>query len=106
MSTTKLLLLGAIAGFTIFLGLPVGRIRKPMPKTRAALNAGAIGVLVFLLFDVVSHTNEPVEAALVAAHDGTDSWARFVGMAAVFSGGVGIGLLSLVYYDAWLSKRS
>ncbi len=106
MSTTELLLLGAIAGLTIFLGLPVGRIRRPMPRTRAALNAGAIGILVFLLFDVLAHANEPVEAALTAAHDGTDSWARFVGMAAVFAGGVGVGLLSLVYYDRWLGKRT
>jgi zinc transporter, ZIP family len=106
MSTTELLLLGAIAGLTIFLGLPVGRIRRPMPRTRAALNAGAIGILVFLLFDVLAHANEPVEAALTAAHDGTGSWARFVGMAAVFAGGVGVGLLSLVYYDRWLGKRT
>ena len=106
MSTTKLLVLGAIAGLTIFLGLPVGRIRRPMPRTRAALNAGAIGVLVFLLFDVLSHANEPVEAALTAAHDGSDSWGRFIGLAAVFAGGVGLGLLSLVYYDLWLERRT
>jgi ZIP family zinc transporter len=77
-----------------------------MPRTRAALNGGAIGVLVFLLFDVLSHANEPVEEALVAAHDGSDSWAHFVGFAALFAGGVAVGLLSLVYYDRWLARRT
>jgi ZIP family zinc transporter len=105
MSTTKLLLLAAIAGSTIFLGLPVGRLKHAMPRTRAALNAVAIGILVFLLFDVLSHANEPVEAALVHAQDGNASWARFVGLLAVFIVGVTIGSVSLVRYDRWMADR-
>src|SRR5689334_16542498 len=106
MSTTKLLILGAIAGSTIFLGLPIGRLRSPMPKLRATLNAVAIGVLLFLLFDVLSHANEPVESALTDASTGAGTWLRFAGLAAVFAGGVGAGLLSLVYYDRWLAQRA
>src|SRR5579862_2225501 len=93
LSTPRLWVLGAIAGFTIFLGLPIGRLANPAPRLRAALNAGAIGILVFLLFDVLSHANEPVEAALTAAHDGSGSWLRFAGLAAVFAVGVAIGLV-------------
>src|SRR3978361_360642 len=89
----------AIAGATIFLGLPLGRIRHPVPRLRAALNATAIGILVFLLFDVLSHANEPVEAALTAAGDGEGTWIRFAGLALVFAGGIAIGLVGLVYYD-------
>jgi zinc transporter, ZIP family len=48
-------MLGAIAGFTIFLGLPVGRIRAQLGRTKAALNATAIGILVFLLWDVLAN---------------------------------------------------
>jgi len=69
-STPKVLVLAAIAGFTIFLGLPVGRLRQPAMRLRATLNAGAIGILVFLLFDILSHANEPVEGALTAATTG------------------------------------
>ena len=29
MSSSEILLLGAIAGFTIYLGLPIGRLRNP-----------------------------------------------------------------------------
>ena len=49
MSSAQIALLGAIAGFTIYLGLPIGRLRAPMPRVRAGLNAVAIGILVFLL---------------------------------------------------------
>ena len=106
MSTTKLLILGAIAGSTIFVGLPLGRLSRPMPRVRAALNAVAIGILLFLLWDVLSHANEPVESALTAASTGEGTWVRFAWLAAVFAGGVGLGLLSLVYYDRRLARRS
>ena len=105
MSTTKLLVLAFIAGSTIFLGLPVGRLKHAMPKTRAALNAVAIGILVFLLFDVLAHANEPVEGALLHAQDGSGSWARFAGLLLVFIVGVTLGSVSLVRYDRWMAGR-
>lgn len=102
-STSGLLVLAAIAGFTIFLGLPMGRLRSPAPRLRAGLNAASIGILVFLLFDVLSHANEPVEGALDAAVNDGASWWRFGGLAAVFAAGFAIGLVGLVYYDRWAS---
>ena len=106
MSTTKLLLLAAVAGSTIFLGLPVGRLKHAMPRTRAALNAVAIGILVFLLFDVLVHANEPVESALIKASDGTGTWMRFAGLLLVFVVGVMLGSVSLVRYDRWMAGRA
>ncbi len=67
MSSDQILLLGAIAGLTIFLGLPLGRIRNPALGLRAFLNAVAVGILVFLLWDVFSQGIEPVEAAVTKA---------------------------------------
>ena len=99
-------LLGAIAGFTIFLGLPLGRLRHPALRVRAVLNAVAIGILVFLLFDVLGHANEPVKDALTAATAGRGFWWRFAGLAAVFAAGVGSGLIGLVYYDRWIIRRT
>jgi zinc transporter, ZIP family len=101
-STPSLLALAAIAGATIFLGLPMGRLRNPAPRVRAALNAVAIGILVFLLFDVLSHANEPVEAALDKAVNDGGSWWRFLGLAAVFAIGLAVGLVGLVYYERWI----
>jgi ZIP family zinc transporter len=54
LSSSQIVLLGAIAGCTIFLGLPLGRIRAPMPRFKVFLNALAIGILIFLLWDVLT----------------------------------------------------
>jgi hypothetical protein len=47
-------LLGSIAGFTIFLGLPLTRLQNVISKN-GFLNAFAIGILVFLIMDVFGH---------------------------------------------------
>ena len=106
MSSGNILILGAIAGLTIFLGLPVGRIRKPAPRLQAFLNASAIGVLLFLLWDVLSAGWEPVETGLLSAKAGTASWPHFLGLAAIFASGLTIGLVSLVYYDRYMSAKA
>ena len=105
MSTTKLLMLGAIAGGTIFLGLPVGRLHQMTVRARALLNAVAIGILVFLLAEVLTAGFEGVEHALEEAVDGAAGWGGFAGRLPVFFGGVGLGLLTLVWYDRWLDRR-
>jgi zinc transporter, ZIP family len=64
LSEARILLLGAIAGFTIFLGLPVGRIGNLSRPLRAFLNAASAGILVFLLIEVFGHAFEPVEEAV------------------------------------------
>jgi len=77
-----------------------------MPTTvRAALNASAAGVLLFLLWDVLSHAVEPVETALNNATGGSGSWWRFAGLAAVLAVGLAVGLLAFVRYDSWAAVR-
>ena len=100
MSTTETLALGAIAGFTIFLGLPIGRMQNVTAATKAFLAATATGVLVFLFWDVLSQAVGPVETALEEGHDG-----RFVWLAFLLTAGFLIGLMSLVYYDSWMKRR-
>ena len=79
MSTAEILLLGAIAGFTIFLGLPLGRIAI---RTRACTPRSllAAGILVFLLWDVLVHGVGPVEEALEEAAAEGGSWLEFAGL--------------------------
>jgi ZIP family zinc transporter len=105
MSTTQVLVLGALAGFTIFLGLPIGRIRSASPQLKAALSAMATGILLFLLWDVLVHGIEPVEAALEKATDDGGSWVDFVQLAVTFAAGMALGLMSLVYYDRWFGRQ-
>ena len=100
MSTGQTLLLGAIAGFTIFLGLPIGRMQNVAAATKAFLAATATGILVFLLWDVLSEAVEPVEEALTDGRDGRFLWLSFLLLAGFF-----VGLMSLVYYDVWMKRR-
>ena len=106
MSDGEILLLGAIAGLTIFLGLPVGRMRNLSSEKRAFFNAVATGVLIFLLVETLSKSIDPVESALehVTVASG-GSWGTFAGRAAVFLVSFGLGLLGLVYYDRWMKRR-
>src|SRR5258708_8325084 len=64
MSQAGAVALGALAGGTIFLGLPVARMHGLPKPVQGFLNAFATGILVFLLWDILSHAGGPVEAAL------------------------------------------
>jgi ZIP family zinc transporter len=100
MSTWETFLLGAIAGATIFLGLPMARVRGLPLAVRAGMTAVATGILVFLFWDVLTNGVDPVESSLDAHH-----WGTFAYRAALLGGGFAVGLMSLVYYDWWLKCR-
>src|SRR5438094_6113214 len=100
MSTAQTLALGAIAGFTIFLGLPIGRMQNVTTGTKAFLASTATGILIFLVWDVLSEAVGPVETALEHGHDGRFLWLAFLLTAGFFT-----GLMSLVYYDTWMKRR-
>jgi ZIP family zinc transporter len=101
MSGTQIALLGAIAGFTIFLGLPIGRVRARLPRLKATLNAIAIGILLFLLFDVLEHAWEPIDAAAADRHAGPA-----LGYGLILTAGVALGLVGLIYFDRWVAART
>ncbi len=104
MSEAQTVLLGLIAGGTIVLGLPIGRLRSPRPGLAQFLNAMAIGILLFLVWDVLSHAFEPVDTALGNLHEGSGGIGPVLGYGALFLGGISLGLLSLVYYERWLGR--
>src|SRR6266542_3133924 len=93
MSQTAAVALGAIAGGTIFLGLPVARIHGLPRAVQGFLNAFATGILVFLLWDILTHAGEPVEAALEPGQG------SFPALAAIFAASLALGLLGLVYFN-------
>jgi ZIP family zinc transporter len=105
MSASQIVVLGAIAGFTIFLGLPLGRVRTPSRGLKALLNATATGVLLFLLWDVLTQAVEPVETALTAVtRDDGGSWSRFGVLAGVAVVSLAAGLMGLAYYEDWMTR--
>ncbi|WP_158866783.1 ZIP family metal transporter [Leifsonia sp. AG29] len=101
MSSLSIAMLGAFAGLTIFLGLPFGRIKSDAVPLKAALNAIATGILIFLLWDVLSQAWEPVDTALHAHHVGT---ALINGL--VMAACLGLGLLSLTSMDRYMRRRA
>ena len=105
MSQPQTLLLGFIAGVTILLGLPPGRLRAPWPDLRQFLNALAIGILLFLIWEVLVHAYEPLDTILGHLHDRTAEIGPVLGYGTLFLLGISVGLLSLVYYERWLAGR-
>src|SRR5215831_283944 len=96
----QLLLLGAIAGFTIFLGLRLARLQNVSPKKNGFLNAIAIGILVFLIIDVFSHAWESVGNVAQDTFSGKVSLVTGILTILALFGGLGIGLLGLVFYES------
>ncbi len=94
----ELVLLGAFAGFTIFLGLPVVLLGIS-DRTRGFLNAFAVGILMFLIVDVFSHAWDQTTAAAVSASQGTGSTGEAVTDLALMFAGITVGLLGLVIYE-------
>jgi ZIP family zinc transporter len=105
MSLPMTTLLGLIAGITILLGLPIGRLQNPRPTLRLFLNACAVGVLLFLVWDVLSAAWEPIDGALADYHADQGDLGPAFGYGALFAAGLAVGLLSLVQYESWMKRR-
>ena len=106
MSLEKTLILGFIAGVTILLGLPMGRLKRPAPALRMMLNAIAVGILLFLLWDVLSAAWEPIDSALSDFHKGDGGLGSAFGYGLLFTGGLLVGLLALVAYERWMDRAT
>jgi zinc transporter, ZIP family len=100
------LLLGLIAGVTILIGMPVARMRRPRPSLRLVLNSVAVGVLVFLVWDVLSEAWQPIDEHLASFHDGHGGLGKAIGYGALFAGGLAVGLLGLVAWERYLGRRA
>lgn len=101
MPASQIVLLGGIAGCTIFLGLLVGRLRAPMPRVKVFLNALAIGILIFLLWDVLTNAWAPAATELSAHRYLTASVDGLTMIACL-----GASLMGLVYFDRWMKRRA
>lgn len=99
-------MLGAIAGFTIFLGLPVAVLQNLSHKKKGFLNAFALGILIFLIIDVFSHGWETASTAATDAAAGKGPMGvAIVDLMALF-GGIAIGLLGLMIYESKFMTKS
>jgi ZIP family zinc transporter len=92
---TETVLLGALAGFTIFLGLPLGRLRIVGIRERVALAMFAVGVLAFLFADIFEHALEIVEEPVEAFEQGRQGIGEALGLVALLGAGFAAGTAGL-----------
>jgi len=105
MTMAQTVLLGAVAGFTIYLGLPVARLKQRTKGSQSLLNALALGVLVFLMWDILSKALDPIEGAMKSGMK-SGQWGLFMSLALMFAFGLIVGLVGLVIFHDRTMRRS
>jgi ZIP family zinc transporter len=98
-------LLGAIAGSTIYLGLPVGRARRVDDRLRVALAMFSVGILAFIFMDVTSHGEAIVSTTLHGFKEGHASFAHVLGLFAILAVGFTAGTAGIAGIERALRGR-
>ncbi len=104
MSFAETVLLGALAGFTIFLGLPFGRLQILSPRARVGLAMFAVGVLAFLFADIFEHALEIVEEPVEAFKEGEQGIGEAIGLVALLGVGFAAGSAGLATTERYLRR--
>src|SRR3954454_210067 len=104
MSQGTTVMLGAIAGGTIFLGLPLGRLEKLSAATRTFLATVSAGILLFLFWDVVSEGWGLVEQVVDKAKDGGPAGPAVLRVA-LFVGAFLVGIFGIAFAERAIFKR-
>jgi ZIP family zinc transporter len=105
MSLAQTTLLGAIAGCTIFLGLPLARMERIGPRARVALAMLSVGILAFLFVEVMQHGFSIVEEPVEEAGAGHAEWGEAIGYTLMFAAGLFAGLVGLTHFERRLGRR-
>jgi ZIP family zinc transporter len=93
------ILLGALAGFTIYLGLPLGRIEFVSQRARVALAMFSVGVLAFLFAEVLVHGVEIVEHRFEELGEDEGSLLEGLGLALMLGAGFTVGSAGLALIE-------
>src|SRR5689334_535334 len=99
MSFAETIVLGAVAGFTIFLGLPFARLPVLGVRSRVCLSMFAVGVLAFLFVDVLEHAFAIVEHGVEAFKDGDSGFGRPLGLTVMLGLGFAAGTAGLATFQ-------
>ncbi len=103
MAILELILLGAVAGFTIYLGLPIA-LMDASSRARGILNSVAIGILLFLLVDIMSDAMTIAEKPLLAMLSGRAGLMEGLLPSVILLAGLSLGLLGLVWFETRFIK--
>ncbi len=99
MSFAQTVALGALAGFTIFLGLPVGRLQTISTRSRVALAMFSVGVLAFIFVDVLSNARDILGHSVTAFKAGQTSLAYVIWLVVLTAAGFTAGSAGLAILE-------
>jgi zinc transporter, ZIP family len=105
MSFGETVALGAIAGFTIFIGLPLGRMRAVSTRTRVCLAMFSVGILAFIFMDVTKHAEGILETALSGYKDHSESLGHVLALFALLALGFTLGTAGISEAEQRLRAR-
>src|SRR6478752_1406201 len=106
MSFSETALLGALAGFTIYLGLPFGRLRLLGNRARVGLAMFSVGVVAFIFVDVMGHASGIVEGGVDSFKDASGSLGHALFLAAMLGVGFAIGSAGLATVERRLRSMA
>jgi ZIP family zinc transporter len=98
-SFAETIALGALAGFTIYLGLPAGRLRLVGGRERVALAMFSVGVLSFIFVDVLSSAGGIVQSSLDAVRHHHGSVAHLIWLVVLLGAGFAAGSAGLAVLE-------
>jgi zinc transporter, ZIP family len=104
LSFAETVLLGALAGFTIYLSLPFGRLRLLNDRARVGLAMFAVGVLAFLLVDVFEHALHIAEEAVEGYEAGEGTLGKAIGFPLMLAGGFAAGCAGLALLERGMRR--
>src|SRR2546421_3529257 len=97
--------LGAIAGFTIYLGLPMGRVRWVGDRVRVGLAMFSVGILAFIFMDVTKHGEAVLETAVDHLKHDTGSFGHVLALFALLTTGFIVGTAGIAAVERRLRSR-
>jgi zinc transporter, ZIP family len=97
--------LGAIAGSSIFIGLPLGRLRILDERSRVCLAMFSIGILAFIFMDVSKHGEAILETTLTRYQAHTASFGHLLGLFALLALGFSLGTAGISVVERRLRAR-
>jgi len=104
MGLGETVVLGAIAGSTIFLGLPAGRVKRLDQRLRVALAMFSVGILAFIFVDVSAHAQAIVEGTLTDFKDHRASFGHVAGLFALLALGFVVGTAGIATAERRLRR--
>jgi ZIP family zinc transporter len=105
MGFTETVALGAIAGFTIYLGLPLGRVKRVDDRMRVCLAMFSVGILAFIFMDVTKHGEAILETAVAHFKAHASSLPHLLALFGLLGAGFTVGTAGISAVERRLRSR-